>query len=93
MPFHSIPDVYKRQVLNLESAEKTYQSGISSHDLDIQAQIKNIELLSLQISDIEKKLIKVKNLEKAPISGYVTEIYVTEGDVYKRQNAKISRIK
>ena len=71
--------VYENALLNLESAEKTYQSGISSHDLDIQTQIKNIELLSLQISDIEKKLIKIENLEKAPISGYVTEIYVTEG--------------
>jgi len=70
---------YENALLNLESAEKTYQSGIGSHDLDIQAQIKNIELLSLQISDIEKELIKIGNLEKAPISGYVTEIYVTEG--------------
>jgi len=70
---------YESAALSLESAEKTYQSGISGHDLDIQAQIKNIELLSSQISDIEKDLIKIENLEKAPISGYVTEIYVTEG--------------
>ena len=65
--------------LNLESAEKAYQSSIGGHDLDIQAQIKNIELLSSQIKGIEKELAKIKNLEKAPISGDVTEINVMKG--------------
>jgi len=65
--------------INLDSAEKAYNSSVSSHGLDIQAQIKNIELLSRQIADIEKRLNKVKSLEKAPITGYVTEIYLTEG--------------
>lgn len=63
----------------LDSAEKNYQSSIGGQSLDIQAQTKNIELLSSQISDIEKKLKKIRSLERAPISGYVTEIYVTEG--------------
>lgn len=65
--------------LNLDSAEKAYQSSIGGHGLDIQVQIKNIELLSSQISDIEKKLKKIKSLENAPISGYVTEVNLIEG--------------
>lgn len=65
--------------LNLGSAEKAYQSSIGGHDLDIQAQIKNIELLSSQIKSIEKQLAKIKTLEKAPISGVVTEINVMKG--------------
>ncbi len=65
--------------LSLDSAEKTYQSSIGSHDLDIQAQLKSIQSLSTQIANIEKKLEKINNLEKAPISGYVTEVFVTEG--------------
>lgn len=65
--------------LNLDSAEKAYQSSIGGHDLDIQAQIKNIELLTSQINGIEKDLAKIKNLEKAPISGVVIEINVMKG--------------
>ena len=65
--------------LNLESAEKAYQSSIGGQDLDIQAQIKSIELLSSQIKGIEKELSKIKSLEKAPISGVVTEINVMKG--------------
>ncbi|MBP7175985.1 MAG: efflux RND transporter periplasmic adaptor subunit [Thermoclostridium sp.] len=65
--------------LNLESAEKAYQSSIGGQDLDIQAQIKSIELLSSQIKSIEKNLNKIRSLEKAPISGVVTEINVTDG--------------
>ena len=65
--------------LNLESAEKAYQSSIGGHDLDIQAQIKNIELLSSQIKGIEKELDKIRSLEKAPISGIVTEVNVMKG--------------
>ncbi|AGC69708.1 efflux transporter, RND family, MFP subunit [Thermoclostridium stercorarium subsp. stercorarium DSM 8532] len=65
--------------INLESAEKSYDSSVSSHDLDIQAQVKNVELLSRQIAEIERKLSKIKSLEKSPITGYVTEIYLTEG--------------
>ncbi len=65
--------------LNLESAEKAYQSSIGGQDLDIQAQVKSIELLSSQIKGIEKELSKIKSLEKAPISGVVTEINVTKG--------------
>lgn len=65
--------------INLESAEKNYDSSVGSLNLDIQAQIKNIELLSSQISDIENKLKKIKSYEKAPIGGYVTEIFITEG--------------
>jgi len=71
--------VLDNAIITLDSAEKTYNSSVSSHDLDIQAQIKNIELMSKQIAEIEKKLSKIKNLEKAPITGYVTEIYLTEG--------------
>ncbi len=65
--------------INLDSAEKTYQSSVGSHDMDIQVQIKNIELLSLQIADVEKRLEKVKALEMAPIDGYVTGVSVIEG--------------
>lgn len=65
--------------LNLENAEKAYQSSIEGQDLDIQAQIKSIELLSSQIKEIEKSLSKIRNLEKSPISGYVTEVNVIEG--------------
>ena len=65
--------------LNLESAEKAYQSSIGGHDLDIQAQIKSIELLTSQITSIEKQLSKIKSLEKAPIAGVVTEINVMKG--------------
>jgi len=66
-------------LIALESAEKNYNSSVGSLGLDIQAQIKNIELLSKQIAEIEAKLKKIKSLEKAPISGYVTEIYLIEG--------------
>lgn len=65
--------------LSYESAEKSYRTSVGSHNMDIQAQVKNIELLSLQISDLEKKLKKIKSLEKAPISGYVTDIFISEG--------------
>jgi HlyD family secretion protein len=65
--------------LSFESAEKNYQTSVGSHNLDIQAQVKNIELLSSQISDIERKLKKIKSFEKSPISGYVTDILITEG--------------
>jgi len=65
--------------LSVDSAEKSYQSSIGSHNLDIQAQVKNIELLNSQIADIEKKLKKIESLEKSPISGYVTDIFITEG--------------
>ncbi|HEY8420592.1 MAG TPA: efflux RND transporter periplasmic adaptor subunit [Thermoclostridium sp.] len=65
--------------ISLDSAEKNYNSSVGSHDLDIQAQIKNIELMSKQIAEIENKLKKIKNLEIAPISGYVTEINLIEG--------------
>ncbi len=66
-------------LLNLENSEKAYQSSIEGQDLDIQSQIKNIELLSSQIKEIEKNLAKVRNLEKSPISGFVTEVNVIEG--------------
>lgn len=66
-------------LLNLENAEKAYQSSLGGHDLDIQAQVKNIELLTSQINDIEKRITKIRNLEKAPISGYVMEVNVIEG--------------
>lgn len=65
--------------INLESAEKTYNSSIGSHDLDVQAQIKNIELMSKQIAEIQNKLNKIANLEKASLTGFVTEIFLTEG--------------
>lgn len=65
--------------INLDSAEKNYDSNVNNLDLDIQAQIKNIELMSKQIAEIENKLSKIRNLERAPITGYVTEIYLTEG--------------
>ena len=65
--------------INLESAEKTYNSSLGSHDLDLQSQIKNVELMSKQISEIQAKLNKIKSLEKAPITGVVTEVFVTEG--------------
>ncbi len=65
--------------INLESAEKTYNSNLGSHDLDLQSQIKNIELMSKQISEIQTKLNKIKNLEKSPLTGVVTEVFITEG--------------
>ena len=65
--------------ISLDSAEKSYQSSIGSQNLDIQAQMKNIELLSSQISDIEKKLKKIESFEKAPISGFITDAFITEG--------------
>jgi len=66
-------------LISLESAEKAYNSSVSGHDLDIQTQIKNIELISRQIADIENRLVKIRNLEKAPITGYVTQINLIEG--------------
>lgn len=71
--------VLDNAVISLESAEKTYNSSVGSHGLDIQAQIKNIELMSKQIAEIENKLAKIKNHEKAPISGFVTEVFLIEG--------------
>lgn len=65
--------------LNVDSAQKSYESSVEGQDLDIQAQIKNIELLGSQVADIEKKLNKIRNLEKAPIDGYVTEVQLSEG--------------
>jgi multidrug efflux pump subunit AcrA (membrane-fusion protein) len=35
--------------------------------------------MSKQISEIQAKLNKIKSLEKAPITGVVTEVFVTEG--------------
>jgi HlyD family secretion protein len=66
-------------LVNLQNAEKAYQSSLSGHDLDIQAQVKNIELLSSQIADIEKRLAKINSLQKAPIEGYVTEVSLIDG--------------
>lgn len=71
--------VLDNAIITLDSAEKSYNSSVSSHGLDIQAQIKNIELMSKQIAEIENKLNKIKNLEKAPITGYVTEIFLLDG--------------
>lgn len=65
--------------LSFENAEKAYQSSVGGLDLDIQSQIKNIELLSSQIDDIRKEINKIRNLEKAPIGGFVTEVNVIEG--------------
>lgn len=65
--------------INLDSTEKSYRSSLESHSLDVQAQVKNMELLSSQISDIEKRLERIGSLEKSPISGFITDIFVTEG--------------
>lgn len=35
--------------------------------------------MSKQIAEIENKLAKIKNHEKAPISGFVTEVFLIEG--------------
>ena len=65
--------------LSVDSAEKSYQSSIGSHNLDIQAQVKNIELLNSQIAK-KKKSLRDESLEKSPISGYVTDIFY-RGDI------------
>lgn len=66
-------------MVNLESAQKAYDSSVDGLDLDIRMQIKNVELLSAQILSIEKQISKIENLQKAPIEGFVTQVNVIEG--------------
>lgn len=66
--------------LSLSRSRTEIANSKDTTSIDIQVQVKNLESLDMTVAKLEKKINDIQALMKAPMTGVVTKVNMTEGE-------------